>query len=304
MAFNMAINLIVLEMIKMRNIKPFLTIILTFLVIFSSSGAVFADSSGFLTVQFNKQSANIGDQVQLTVTAYNTGTVGWNNVIVSIPVPEGLKYLTHYTTVSKADYSSSSGSWVVGNMKHDSNGKTKTLYISFEVLPSAEGKTVRATGHFSSITLETTQSQFASHVSSASPDTLKVQINETETGNGTGSGTGNGTGSGTGNGTGSGTGNGTGSGTGNGTDSFYEEIFGNIVNSDNTAGIGNNLEDKINLLQSSGGGEDPEGKNAYEVTKENTEPQQTPSNLWQALIACLIICGLIVFGYFKGIRGN
>lgn len=301
MAFNMAINLIVLEMIKMRNIKPFLTIILTFLVIFSSSGAVFADSSGFLTVQFNKQSANIGDQVQLTVTAYNTGTVGWNNVIVSIPVPEGLKYLTHYTTVSKADYSSSSGSWVVGNMKHDSNGKTKTLYISFEVLPSAEGKTVRATGHFSSITLETTQSQFASHVSSASPDTLKVQINETETGNGTGNSTGQGNGTGNGDGNGTGTGNSTGNGT-----AVYEELFGKITNI-NFASIGTSQLDKFNALQNSNGGVGGgkgSNNNAYEVTKDNTEPQQTPSNLWQALIAGLIICGLIVFGYFKGIRGK
>ncbi|MDO8870149.1 MAG: hypothetical protein Q7V10_05300 [Methanobacteriaceae archaeon] len=274
----------------MINIKPFLTVILTFFIVCSSSGIAFADSSGVLTVQFNKQSVNVGDQVQITVNAYNTGTVGWNNVIVSLPVPDGLKYLSHYTSVSKADYSSSSGSWVVGNMRHDSNGKTKTIYISFEVLPSAEGKTVRANGHFNSITLETTQAQFASHVSSASPDTLKVKINKNETGNGTGNGTGSG--------------NGAGNGTGNGTASFYEEIFGNIVKSDNTTGIGNNLEYKANILQSSGGGEGQEGKNAYEVTKENTEPQQTPSNLLQALIAGLIICGLIVFGYFKGIRGN
>lgn len=283
----------------MRNIKPFLTVIMTFFIVCSSSGIVIADSSGFLTVQFNKQSVNVGDQVQITVTAYNTGTVGWNNVIVSIPVPDGLKYLTHYTTVSKADYSPFSGSWSVGNMRHDSNGKTKTLYISFIVLPSAEGKTVRTTGHFSSITLETTQAQFASHVSSASPDTLKVQINETETGNTTGNGTGNGIGTGNGTGNGAGTGNSTGNGT-----AVYEELFGKITNS-NVVSIGTSQLDKSNALQNSnggGGGGKGSNKNAYEVTKDNTEPQQTPSNLWQALIAGLIICGLIVFGYFKGIR--
>ena len=150
----------------------------------SSSGAAYAIgfADGYVSIEFNKNTAKVNDTVKLTVTAYNTGITGWNNVILSIPNPNGLQYLSHYTTISRADYSPGSGSWVVDNMRHDQHGKTKTIYITLKVLPEAKGKTITAHARFTNIVLEGSQEHFEGQISGAS-DTLKI-INE-NSGNGT-----------------------------------------------------------------------------------------------------------------------
>jgi uncharacterized repeat protein (TIGR01451 family) len=273
---------------EMKIIKPVITIILAILLMLSLSGTAFADSSGYITVQFDKESAKVGETVTLTITTYNTGTITWNNVMVSAPVPNGLKYLSHYTTIDKADYSSSSGAWAIGNMRHDQNGKTKTLYITFEVLSSAEGHNVVANARFTSITIGNPPVNFENNVSRANPAVLYVSTEDT------GSGTGNGSGNGTGDG------NSTNNGNGPGTIPPYEDIMGKIVNQ-------NTFLDQLNALNNSSVGEQSTGQSGaggqtYEITPTTQLP--LPNNVIYALIAAIGIIALIALGYFKGMRLN
>lgn len=280
----------------MNKIKPIVTVILIFSVMTLTSGAAYADPSwfadGYVSIEFSKNTAKVNDTVRLTVTAYNTGIIGWNNVILSIPTPNGLQYLSHYTTISQAAYSSESGSWVVNNMRHDQHGKTKTLYITLTVLPEAKGKTIKAHARFTNIVLEGSQEHFENRISGAS-DTLKI-INENSSSQDPNNDTNNTSGDGDGNGNGNGTGNGTGNG--------YQEIMGSIVNGTNAMNIGNAQSEKSAAQQSGGGGKN-NNKKAYEITKD-TPPKQTPSNLLYSLLAVLAIVALVSLGYFNRMRNS
>jgi uncharacterized repeat protein (TIGR01451 family) len=276
----------------MYKIKPILTVILIFSVMTLTSGAAYADPSwfadGYVSIEFSKNTAKVNDTVRLTVTAYNTGIIGWNNVILSIPTPNGLKFLRSDTTISQNNYNSITGLWTVQNMRHDQHGKTKTLYITLTVLPEAKGKTIKAHARFTNIVLEGGQEHFENRISGAS-DTLKI-INENSSShpNNNTNDTGNG--------------NKPGNGTGNGTGNGYQEIMGSIVNGTNAMNIGNAQSEKSAAQQSGGGGKN-NNKKAYEITKD-TPPKQTPSNLLYSLLVVLAIVALVSLGYFNRMRNS
>lgn len=241
--------------------------------------------SGYLTVNFDKSTAKVGDIINIEVTAYNTGLVSWCPLKITSPIPKGLKYVSHTVPDRMVqDYNSNSGIWDVYRMKYYDRGAMKKLIITTKVMPEAEGKKLTARAWFSTLVIEVDNElvfksgiHMESKMSAARPDTLTIRGNS---GSGNGNGTGNGDGNGKGNGTGSGSGNGT--GYGNGT------------------GIGSSLDDKIDALQSGGGG----GKKAYELTNITSPAKETPFNWIYSLLVIMGFLLLISLGYFHKMRNE
>jgi Domain of unknown function DUF11 len=306
----------------MKVMKSFVYIVI-FLMLLSSMGNVFAvngsgiplednssnDSvvvvpidptllfSGSLSVQIIPTTAHVNDTVQIIITATNNGMVDWCPLTIYAPVPEGLQFVSFVVPGRNLqNYNPSTGIWDVYRMRHIERGQQKTAIITAKVLPSAAGKPIIATAQFQTLVLEGygVHMEHSYAVSRARPDTLTVVE---DSGNG-GNTTGNTTGNGTGNKTGDKTGDVNGNNTGNGSDlvnSIGNSLNGNILTNLNQA----NDNTPIKNLQTGGGSGGGKGEKLYEISKI---PPISSNDLVSYIIAVLLIIGLIVTGYFYGIK--
>jgi uncharacterized repeat protein (TIGR01451 family) len=161
-------------MVQMK--KYIFSILSMLLIICLFSGLASAESGILISSTLDKSTANVGDTVTFTVTLSNTGSVNYSNVNLMVPLPPGLQYVSHTSTGS---YSSSNGTWNVGNLK---SGVTKQLQITFNVSNTVQGQLV-----------DLVASLLSNDQNETAVDS-KVTLNVlNSTGNGTGNGTGNNT---------------------------------------------------------------------------------------------------------------
>lgn len=50
---------------------------------------------GTLSVSVTPQPVHVGDTVYITVTASNEGIDDWEQLMIKVPIPSGLKYVSH-----------------------------------------------------------------------------------------------------------------------------------------------------------------------------------------------------------------
>lgn len=136
---------------------------------------------GSLYVKFLQNTAHVNDTVQIEVTASNNGFCDWCPLMIYVPVPNGLQFLSFYAQgLTMQNYDPSTGIWNVYRMRDFNRGSTKTALITVKVPQSAEGKTFQATARFNTLVLEGYGIDYASHTSPARPDTLTIlKKNET-----------------------------------------------------------------------------------------------------------------------------
>ena len=274
------------------KLKKFSIALLGLILLLSLIGSA---SAAGLTAELDPRTAQVGDTVTLTVTANNDGLYDWYPVIIRVTHSSGLEFQSFIVPdKTLQNYDESTGIWNVNRMRHEERGLLKTLVITYKVMPSAAGKTLTASARFKTLQIEATGDDITNNYPAARTDSLTVSSSNGNTGhgNGTGNGTGTGNGSGTGNGNGTGSGNGNGNGNGN-------SLIDASGNSKIASAIGNmtssNKNSPLKNLQGGGGG--GSGK-AYEVT---TTPQKTNPDYLYILVALLLI-GLILAGYFYGVR--
>jgi len=131
--------------------KIIIAVLMSLFLFVSTTGTAFAGAD--ISVEFNTGKANVGDQIFLIINITNTGPGDLSNVIVSAPIPAGLKYLNSSTGTQKNDYNSTSGIWNIGNLKLSSQGGgKKSLNLTLEVLPEAAGKTIIANASYKNVT--------------------------------------------------------------------------------------------------------------------------------------------------------
>lgn len=274
------------------KLKKFTIALLGLILLLSLIGSA---SAAGLTVELDPRTAQVGDTVTLTVTANNDGLYDWYPVIIRVTHSSGLEFQSFIVPdKTLQNYDESTGIWNVNRMRHEERGLLKTLIITYKVMPSAAGKTLTASARFKTLQIEGTGDDITNNYPAARTDSLTVSSSNGNTGhgNGTGNGTGTGNGSGTGNGNGTGSGNGNGNGNGN-------SLIDASGNSKLASAIGkltsSNKNSPLKSLQGGGGG--GSGK-AYEVT---TTPKKTDPDYIYILVALLLI-GLILAGYFYGVR--
>lgn len=269
----------------MNTIKSIIPVVLIFFLIFSAVDPAFAD----LSVEVYPTTVHVNSTVTITVTASNDGLLDWYPVEIYAPIPDGLEFLS-FVIPDKTlqNYDPNTGIWDVNRMRHDERGHLKTLIITAKVLPKAAGKQINAIAKFKKLGIEITGTDITHLQAAAKADTLTVSriINNNTHTNNTGT---NGTGPGN-NGIGAGN-----NGTGNG------DNITNLGNSALSTVLGNLTPSKKNNplanLQSGGGGGN---KKANEI---NITTPSTPNNsLGIYILAVLLIIGLIVIGYFYGIK--
>jgi len=135
----------------MHKNKIIVYIATIFLLVLVTAGSAFAGAD--IDVSFDKNNANVGDEVMMIVTITNTGPGDLSGINVSAPIPDGMKFMISTTGTTKNLYNSSNGIWQVDNLKLSSKGGgKKTLNITMEVLPELDGKTVKANASYLSVT--------------------------------------------------------------------------------------------------------------------------------------------------------
>lgn len=164
--------------------KLTLAILMSFIFIASTAGCAFAGAN--IVVSFDTSSAEVGEQISMVVIITNTGPGDLSDIIVSAPLPSGLKFMSSATGTTKNLYDVSTGVWQVDNLRMTSQGGgKKTLTVTAEVLPEAAGKTLTANVAFLGVTndsgqlpLKSAQSQIKIKSNTVETDTEK---NNTET---------------------------------------------------------------------------------------------------------------------------
>jgi uncharacterized repeat protein (TIGR01451 family) len=156
----------------MGNNKIIISVLMSLLLIFSTSGSAFAGED--ISVAFNTNTANVGDQVNLIVNITNTGPGDLSGIVVSAPIPAGLKFLNTSTGTVQNNYNSTTGVWDVGNLKLSSQGGgKKSLNITVEVMSEAAGKTITANASY----LNVTDSSGSAELKSAQSQALNIKGN-------------------------------------------------------------------------------------------------------------------------------
>lgn len=162
----------------MKIVKIMLTVLISALIVASTAGSAFAGAN--IAISFSPTSAEVGEEVTMTVVITNTGPGDLNDVNVSAPLPAGLKFLTSATGTTKNQYNNVTGFWQVDNLKMTSQGGgKKTLTVTAEVLPGASGKTLTATAAFLSV-----RNSSGSLPLKSAQSTITVKSNDTNTNTG------------------------------------------------------------------------------------------------------------------------
>jgi len=258
------------------KIKSIIPIFLTILLIFSTAGTVFGAADATISVVFDKENVEVGENVTLTVTIRNTGDVDLTNISVLAPLPEGLRFIMSQTGTSKNIYDPDTGIWDVGNLRLTSKGGgVKTLTIIAEVTSELSGKTSSTYAKFTSIAYGDPPISIMDQMNQANTNILSIKSNEiikNDTKN----------------------------------ETTTPTNKSDTVNTDKKTIINETVK---NATRSKGGLEalqnlnQPSPKTAYEISNTNNPGTSDTTDTIYALIGGLIIAVLIVIGYFKGLRG-
>ncbi|PKL73640.1 MAG: hypothetical protein CVV29_02395 [Methanobacteriales archaeon HGW-Methanobacteriales-2] len=254
----------------MKIVKIMLTVLISALIVASTAGSAFAGAN--IAISFSPTSAEVGEEVTMTVVITNTGPGDLNDVNVSAPLPAGLKFLTSATGTTKNQYNNVTGFWQVDNLKMTSQGGgKKTLTVTAEVLPGASGKTLTATAAFLSV-----RNSSGSLPLKSAQSTITVKSNDTNTN----------------------TGGNTGS---TGSTSTSTQVTAQTTPVSKTSLVaaklnenGTNSSNPLNLPQ-----ENP-GK-AYDVYNSTEDNTKVPMSTY-AIVALVGIGIVIVVGYYLGTR--
>lgn len=279
----------------MKLIKSIVPIVLIFTLIFSAIGPAFADY-GYMQVHWslesgdNESTLHVGDTVYLTVLLVNTGPYGWSQLKVYAPIPYGLKYESFIVPDKQVqDYNPENGIWNVIRMEPYDRGAVKELIITTKVLPEAEGREMRFTASFYSLELEgngtdlvaTHQAPIVNYPAVMPAVLTDIKKNNTPPVNQTIP-------------QGNRTGNQGGNHTGNGIDLFNSS--GNTRLADIMKNFTTSQENEpLKNIQTGGSS----GK-TYEISMDRPQTQDNPMAMY--ILAILLIAGLLVTGYFYGIR--
>jgi hypothetical protein len=278
----------------MKFTKSIIPVVLILVFACFAMNPVFAE----ISVEIEpKTDVHVGDTVTITVTPSNDDIVDWYPVLIYVPIPDGLGYVSHVVPDKVLqNYDAGTGIWDVNRMRHDERGHLKYLVITTKVLPEAAGKDITATARFQQLNREINGQDITSDQPRARSDTIYTIIpeippdpddEENKTGNpGEGGNT---------------TGNTTGNSIGNGTNNQNALItsLGNtrITDAMKNFTAGQTNDPLLNLRKSGGGGN---GK-TYEVSKDSSQDQDSLTNY---MLAVLLIIALLVAGYFYEIRRN
>ena len=254
----------------MKIVKIMLTVLISAFIVFSTAGSAFAGAN--IAISFSPTSAEVGEEVTMTVVITNTGPGDLNDVNVSAPLPAGLKFLTSATGTTKNQYNNGTGFWQVDNLKMSSQGGgKKTLTVTAEILPGASGKTLTATAAFLSV-----RNSSGSLPLKSAQSTITVKSNDTNTN----------------------TGGNTGS---TGSTSTSTQVTAQTTPVSKTSLVaaklnenGTNSSNPLNLPQ-----ENP-GK-AYDVYNSTEDNTKVPMSTY-AIVALVGIGIVIVVGYYLGTR--
>ncbi|MTK64047.1 MAG: DUF11 domain-containing protein [Methanobacterium sp.] len=283
--------------------------ILLILMIMSSFGAVYAGPNGTGNVSDgdikypmdpsllfsyglainSPTTAQVNDTVQIVVTATNMGLVDWCPVLIYMPLPPDTQFVSLVVPDrNMQNYDPSTGIWNVYRMRHIERGQQKTAILTVKILDSAAGKKLTAITRFNQLVLEgygvdVTDQTFARSTS----------INVKPLGGGPGNG-GNTSGDTPGNDSGT---NPNENDNGNGQDPVtVPGLNGNILG--NSTMSSDNIP--IKSLQSGGaGGGNGNPQKSFEI---NQIPPISKDNMPSYLIAVLLIIGMIVAGYYYGMK--
>lgn len=260
----------------MKNIKLVISTIVIFFMIFSMVGTVFGTGDATISVAFDKENVEIGENITLTVTIRNTGDEDLNSISVLVPLPTGLKFIMSATGTSKNNYDPATGVWQVDNLRLTSKGGgVKTLTITSEVTSELSGKTASTYAKFTSIAYGEPPISILDQMNQANTNILSIKSNEIIKNN-----------------------------TKNETTTPTNKS--DTVNTDKKTIVNETIK---NATKSKGGLEaiqsldQPSPQTAYEISNTNNPGTSDTTDTIYTLIGGLIIAVLIVVGYFKGLRG-
>jgi uncharacterized repeat protein (TIGR01451 family) len=246
--------------------------------------------SGSLSIGVSQSTVKVNDTVQIIVTATNTGLVDWCPVKIYMPVPPDTQFVSFVVPDRNLqNYDPSTGIWDVYRMRYIERGQQKTAILTVKVLDSAAGKTLPAVTNFNQLVLEG-YGVDVTYLTNSRSTSIYVE----PLGGGPGK---------DGNKTGNETGNHTGTdpnGNDNGNGPHHITIPGDKVNANiiqNLTQSSDNSPSKS--LQSGGAGGGNENPKAYEIDQV---PPISKDDIPSYLIAVLLIIGMIVAGYYYGIK--
>ncbi|WP_321423195.1 PKD domain-containing protein [uncultured Methanobacterium sp.] len=134
--------------------------VMAVIILLSAVSPVFAWPPGFsgeLGAWIENEGSTVypGELVYIHVNPINTGESDWENVVISAPIPTGLKYVSHVVPDRRLqDYDPSTGVWNVYQMLAMGRGSDKTLIITCEVLPDAPSQIRLSEGSVKFLSLE------------------------------------------------------------------------------------------------------------------------------------------------------
>lgn len=257
----------------MYDKKLIITILMLFLV-FQTIGSAFAGAN--INVVFDRDTANVGDQINLIVTITNTGPEDLSGVFVYAPLPSGLKFVMSATGTTKNLYNPDTGVWEVDNLKLTSQGGgVKTLTVTSEVTPELAGETITTKASY--ISVFKGDPPISLPLTSSMSGILKINDPNANTGNNTGNDTENNT-----------------------------ESNGNNNNNGKNTNL-NSLLDSVGDLNDVSiqdiGKSEQNGQKGYEIYN-NTGSNNNGTDMQSTILGLLIIAGVIIFGYLIGSRSK
>jgi len=261
--------------------------------------------SGSLSVGVSQSTVHVNDTVQIVVTATNTGLVDWCPLKIFMPVPSDTQFVSFVVPDRNLqNYDPGTGIWDVYRMRHIERGQQKTAILTVKILDSAAGKTLPVVANFNQLVLEGYGVDYTSNVAAAR--STSIQVLPINNGTGTNGNNGKGDNGTTGNGidgtNGTKTNNGDGDNDTNGNDKNPISVIGDKINSHiitNMTQSSDNNPSKSLQSGGSGGGGGANPQKAFEIDKVSPVSKD---DTFSYLIAVLLIIGMIVAGYYYGIK--
>lgn len=250
--------------------------------------------SGSLSVYVSKQTVHVNDTVQIVVTATNTGLVDWCPLKIYMPVPSDTQFVSFVVPDKNLqNYDPATGIWNVYRMRYKERGQQKTAILTVKILDSAAGKTLPVVSNFNQLVLEGYGVDMVGEVPSARSSSIHVL----PISNGTGKPPGGGDGTGD---PGKHPGNGDDNTIGNGKNPTT--VVGNTINSNILTNRTQSQDKSMTKSLESGGAAGGGGSNQQKSFEIDKVPPISKDDMISYLIAVLLIIGMIVAGYYYGIK--
>jgi len=254
-----------------------------------------------ITLTSDKSVYKVGDTATFYVRIQNTGNIDLSNIVVNFLLPKELKFSTSNTGTNNNQYHPNSGTWSVGNLRLTASGAglgagVKQLTVTGVITPEMAGKNYNLKAYF--VSLEAEGKSVLSMVSS-SYSSFSVESNNTVKNNNTKNNSAT-------NGV-----NSTGNGKGSKNNSSNSQVASNLAN------ISKKLKDKnitLNDIKNNWTGlkdinsiddDNPSSENLMHEVKnisDSDSNSESPMENPIFLFAGLILAGIIVIGYFYGIK--